>query len=402
MLVNLKGGRFVADTDVEVFVSYRVGGSMRLPAERVAVSAAETPAMVRQMTVERLRSELLALLQFTSCEENSSRIGEAKLREEVARLRKLGDAGAVRALEAFFKDMQGEVPLALDRKTLRRWGYHFLRSLLAAHRLRLCNNFKDPGVQEYATPLLRHYQYIANDVFNRLPPPAGTGSGIRIQEMSALNSTDNPCMHGDTLVHMADGSLKKAKDVQQGDQVLTGLPARSATAASPSNSSSESAMVLCVVKTLCSGGQASLVTLPRSGLRVTPYHPVFVGGRWQFPVDLAAATVQACEAVYSFVLAGSRHSSVLINDVPCISLGHGITDDPVAAHPYFAQAALQDLYHMPGWEQGCITFKPGCLLRQPSPADGVHPGLVCGFDSTKAVPAAAISPMTSYVDSVFC
>ena len=80
----------------------------------------------------------------------------------------------MRALEAFFKDMQGEVPLALDRKTLRRWGYHFLRSLLAAHRLRLCNNFKDPGVQEYATPLFRHYQYIANDVFNRLPPPAGT------------------------------------------------------------------------------------------------------------------------------------------------------------------------------------------------------------------------------------
>ena len=57
---------------------------------------------------------------------------------------------------------------------------------------------------------------------------------------------------------------------------------------------------------------------------------------------------QDCDAVYSFLLKGNS-TAMIINGITCITLAHGITDDPVAKHAYF----------------GSDKVRPRCNVRRP-------------------------------------
>jgi len=281
------------------------------------------------------------------------------------------------AIQGLLKDLEGQVTEALSRDDyFTKWGVHYLPSLANAHLLQICNNFKDPGVQFYGGKLFQKLRDHADEVFNRLPPPvpkpspyASYGgsshfSGFTyapVSSMSVYNSSSNPCFHGDSTVLMADGSLKKVKEVAKGDLVMS--------------SNRKSAHVLCVVKTHCEGNKAVLVELP-GGLLVTPFHPVQQQAKWVYPLDVAPVQERPCEAVYSFVLA-SEHT-MLINGTACVSLGHNLEGE-VVGHPYFgSQLVVEDLKKMKGWSGGLVQFKSGCLVRdrQSSLVCSLNPELV--------------------------
>jgi len=177
---------------------------------------------------------------------------------------------------------------------------------------------------------------------------------------------------------MANGELRAAQSIRQGDLVRTLGDKQVAT-------------VRCVVKALCQDGVSELVQLP-GGLKLTPYHPVLLPTpgtklhKWQFPIDLGPVREVRCPAVFNFVL--SHGHALVINGLPCVTLGHGFTQDcwppatptqasvepasspssssGVVAHQYFGtEAVVKDLQQMRGWPSGLVQFAPGCLLRHP-------------------------------------
>lgn len=269
------------------------------------------------------------------------------------------------SIQGLLQDLEGQTTEALSRDDyFTKWGVHYLPSLVNAHLLQMCNNFKDPGIQLYGGKLFQKLRDHADEVFNRLPPPAPKPSPYAsyassyggnnfsnftyapVSSMSVYNSSANPCFHGNAVVQMADGSFKNVKDVAKGDLVMS--------------LNRKSAQVLCVVKTHCEGNRALLVELP-GGLLVTPFHPVQQNGKWVHPLNVAPVQEHACNAVYSFVLA-SEHT-MLINDVACVSLGHNFEGE-VVGHPYFgSQLVVEDLKKMKGWSDGLVQFKSGCLVR---------------------------------------
>merc|ERR1719273_2403760 len=137
------------------------------------------------------------------------------------------------------------------------------------------------------------------------------------------------------------------KDLKKGDSIWT--PGGKAT-------------VLCVVKTNMPTGKCDLVSLPKSDLLLTPWHPVRLKGVWKFPADVSCITTQKCDAVYSFVL-DSQHVMV-INNVECVTLGHNFTENKVVAHPYFgSRKIVDDLKNCDGWQIGLIEFGGPSLTR---------------------------------------
>jgi len=75
-------------------------------------------------------------------------------------------------VQAILEDMRGQCYEALSRfDWFAKWGAHYLPSIMLAHRLQQCNNFKDPGVQFYGGKLFEKIRDDADDVFNELPPP---------------------------------------------------------------------------------------------------------------------------------------------------------------------------------------------------------------------------------------
>merc|ERR1719461_1036649 len=74
-------------------------------------------------------------------------------------------------------DATGQATEAISREDwFKKWGGHYLPSLMFAHKMQQCNNFKDPGVQGYGGMLFRTMREKADDKFNSLPAPKASGA----------------------------------------------------------------------------------------------------------------------------------------------------------------------------------------------------------------------------------
>jgi len=121
------------------------------------------------------------------------------------------------------------------------------------------------------------------------------------------------------------------------------------------------AKILCVIKNPVSKS-VELVQL-KSGLKITPWHPIRLNGVWTFPKDVGNSTKEnlSCDTVYNFVL--DKGHVVFVNDVECVTLGHGFKGD-VVSHPYFGtNLVIRDLQKMKGWNEGCVKVDSKHIVR---------------------------------------
>jgi hypothetical protein len=126
--------------------------------------------------------------------------------------------------------------------------------------------------------------------------------------------------------------------------------------------------VQCIVRTVSPNGKFDIVTLPDSGLKVTPFHPVHVGGRWQFPINVAGRqlAVESHEAVVSFLLE-DRAPTMLIDDTVVITPSG-------RARVLWHRACVESLSQLKGYAQGLVQLCSGeCLVRS------AQNGRVCGL-----------------------
>jgi len=220
-------------------------------------------------------------------------------------------------------------------------------------------------MQNYGGAAFDSLRTSADKIFMNLGPPKpsreiydnSTGARCSASVMSGAAysrtyyNNSNGCFAGDCVVAMFDGSCKLVERVRKGDVVRT-PEGRAAT-------------VDCVVKTLTEDGRCDMVLLD-NGLKSTPYHPILWKGSWTFPKDVKAATVGSkVPAVYSFAME-NRDAAMIINGVSCITLAHGIQDDPVASHSYFGtEAIVDDLKKLGGaaWKNGLVVLDYGAMRR---------------------------------------
>ena len=177
--------------------------------------------------------------------------------------------------------------------------------------------------------------------------------------MRMFHNSDNACFHGAGIVAMADGSTKRVDEVRKGDAVDGG------------------AAVVCAVRTRCENGVTDLVEID-GRLKVTPWHPVRTSGCTAtdlsansvaspccFPINHPGGTLitdAPCSAIYSFVL--SRGHEMTIDDVGCVTLGHGIELDPVASHPFWGtHEVVRAIMQLEGSETGLVELEANCVVR---------------------------------------
>jgi len=270
-------------------------------------------------------------------------------------------------VKALLEDVLGQSTEAVSRHDWYwRWGVHYLPSVLFAHKLQICNNFKDPGVQVYGGELFQSIREEADEIFCKIPAPKPTarrsyGGGYSAApsapvSMAAYHDSSAVCVDGTCWAELANGERRRVAELAKGDRLR--------------GREGEEAELVCLVRTACEGGRARLVEL-EGGLRLTPYHPVLAGGAWRFPAELAEAKELPCEAVYSFVVRGAP--AVAVAGVACAALGHGLSEGALA-HPYFAgERVLEDVAGYAGFKDGLVELPRGALLRDP------ETGLICSL-----------------------
>lgn len=301
-------------------------------------------------------------------------------------------AAADPRVKALVQDLEGEVALALSSaEAFAAWGVHYLPSLARAHTLQYCHNFKDPGVQSYATPAFVQQRDKATAIFASLPAPTGIVSYIPGMEpvgqvtapqvvqvnMSRFTDDAGSCFWGDSKILMADGTKKVVKELKPGDEVRT--------------QAGTGARIVLIVRSEVTP-DTRLVRL--RDLLITAFHPVWWSdGNYILPVYVSdaqgtvsnweKATGKSIPYVYSVALdtALMRDGSssnpaefcVIVDDVPVITLAHGSTH-PVLFHPFFGTRNVLDaLTSHASFKNGIATLEPGSAVRDPMT------GLICGF-----------------------
>jgi hypothetical protein len=257
-------------------------------------------------------------------------------------------------IQDLITDLSGEVTQALTKKeTYDKWGAHFFPSIVRAHLLQQCNNFKDPGVQNYGGEMFTAIRDNLDDIFVKLPPPKPSVKHVnkpapQVANMQVFHNQYGGCFAGSCVVEMADGSFKLVQEICKNDEVMGPY--------------GKAARVSLVVKYMGGNLRPKMVEF-EGGLIITPYHPVKFGDRWYFPGDLREAKEFNLNVVYDFVL--ESHHIMKINGVQCVTLGHGFQDD-VVKHSYFGtDAIIKDLRQLNGWNEGVVSVTSDLVQRNP-------------------------------------
>lgn len=252
-------------------------------------------------------------------------------------------------IKDLLKDIKEQITLGLtNNEYYKKWGKHYIPSIVRAHLLEQCTNFKDPGLQHFGGKHFNNLRDIMDEIFLKITPPKPTHKKSAANFTGNMNTFYDPvgaCFDGNCIVEMADGSLKLVKDLNKGDKI---------------KSPNQSSQIVCVVKTHCLNNKNNLVEL-ESGLKITPWHPIRLNGKFIFPCELEKVKEFECPAVYSFLL-DSGHT-MMINDVECVALAHGF-QGPVVSHPYFGtEAVINDLIKCEGWDRGLVELDHNSIMR---------------------------------------
>ncbi|CAK0830714.1 unnamed protein product [Prorocentrum cordatum] len=178
-------------------------------------------------------------------------------------------------------------------------------------------------VAQESTLLADEAQMESRPAWNRRPSYGGSAPAAPAAptNMAAYNDRYGVCIDASSFAQLANGEMCPVGRLRKGDRV-----------AGPDGAV---AQVQCLVQTACASGRAWLAALP-GGARVTPYHPVHVGDKWCFPVEVADVSEVPCQAVCSFVVEGAP-AVLLQGGVAAVALGHGLAEG-AAEHPYFGGA----------------------------------------------------------------
>ncbi|CAF1946976.1 unnamed protein product [Rotaria magnacalcarata] len=254
--------------------------------------------------------------------------------------------------DAFVKDLladlTGQVQEALGNKAwFKKWGLHFLPSLTRAHLLQYCNNFKDPGVQHYGRgTLFSTVRDEMDTIFCSLPAPKRskqTGAAIN---MTVFHNAAGGCFHGECKVRLMNGTSKLIKNVKPGDRMAP-----------------HGGMVNYVIKTKCQNEKAKMVVID-NGLIITAWHPIRLHQQWIMPCSLVSAPTEiSCKEVYNFAL--DQGHTIFVNDIECVTLGHGFKEDIVRHAYYGTQRVIEDLRQLDSEQNksGIIEITEDELIR---------------------------------------
>ena len=271
----------------------------------------------------------------------------------------------------------GQVSKAVSRPDwFSKWGMHYIMSLLRAHELGVCHNYKDKSVQVYSNDAFNTDRVRIDGIFCTLVV-VRTGS-VPYQRTSSYASTyastSTParapapvrtpvevfyggCVTDNTLVSCCvDDSDKKT--FQERIDKLTMYPDVRLEGG---------AFIRCVVRRMLPTGTQMIRFRNSDGtivLQITPWHPVASVDTWAFPMDIKGGepyTLTEPTLVYTLVLekGGPQWFTVgafAKGGYKCAPLGHGNVTDPVLSHPYFSSKVLDDLKQMEGWNSGFISL----------------------------------------------
>ena len=166
------------------------------------------------------------------------------------------------------------------------------------------------------------------------------------------NFDDGGWFWGDSVVKMADGQRKQVKELRKGNTVMC-------------DGNGGTANVVCVLVMPVHRGSIQIIDFNDRTKTITQ-HPILFSDS-----KIGRKKLRECKYVYNVFLDGG--GTILVNDIPCVALGHGLEEE--VPHEFWGNRdALVDALCGIGTEQ----FEEGRVLVSGIVRDA-KTGRVCGL-----------------------
>jgi hypothetical protein len=205
------------------------------------------------------------------------------------------------------------------------------------------NNYLDPDC-ENCKKLIKEkkYQQMISYVKNKVHYTRGYYQKVRqyFEEQRKIG-----CFGPDSNVLMSDGSYKQIQYITRNDKVWT------------PDGPSDVEFLITLGSNLTNRNMCKL-----NNTWITPNHPVFKDGIWEFPITLTPSIMMYMPIVYNLIL--SNGHIIDVGGVLCCTLGHGIKGN-VIGHDFFGDknAILNSIKNQPGFAEGLPVFKNAIGIR---------------------------------------
>ena len=247
----------------------------------------------------------------------------------------------------------------------KKWGEFYLDQLSGSLNKQIKPNFKDAACA-FGGEIFEEIVDKASDIFDTLPPPTPSLLNRRSIynnnatsnyssnyypnysqrapiNMAAFNNAGGGCFDINSKISMADGSKKLAKDLKKDDLILT-------ITKEGDYSISD---VLCVVETKIDSKEREMCKIDE--LYITPWHPIKYNNEWVFPENIVKSKLVKCESMITLVL--KTDHILIVDDIPCISLGHNYKDSILNHSFYGTSKVIEFLSKQDGWNNGHIILE---------------------------------------------
>lgn len=245
------------------------------------------------------------------------------------------------------EDLMTEVSAAITSKdAFDKWGCHYIRSMITAHKNRRSFNFKDKGPQVYDSDMIKEMKTQIDEIAKTVDPPIQsllyqsvyTNAPAPVVTRQTFDNTFNNayggCFGGYGIVSMDNNTTKYVKDLVKGNKLHNG------------------ATIECVV-TFTNCVVQKMKTL--NDLVITPWHPIYVYYVWKFPADYEPTSDKFMEdKVYTFIL--DKNHMIEINGVEACTLGHNFKG-PVIEHEFYGtNVVVNDLKKFQDYNKGLVEL----------------------------------------------
>jgi len=198
--------------------------------------------------------------------------------------------------------------------------------------------------------------------------------------MTRWNNRHGGCFAGECQVLLESGKKVALQELRRGMQVTTPKGTRRVGA---------------VLRIAIEGGRLMMCRIGE--LKVTPWHPICVDGKWVFPADVVEAQLEECDTVYTVLLEADTDvdaHAFEVEGVTAVTLGHGLVASKGAdarAHPFFGSytKVLDSLKDLAGFESEDGVAHCAGVHRDSA-------GLICGF----AKPAVEVTNLGPFARSL--
>lgn len=162
------------EANVEVTLEYTALGG------KACSASAKLSSEVGELDVQMNRSAFVDTLARIKPAAEEDIAGAQKLLTTLAQQVSESSSAAEDRVKALLEDILGQCLEAVQKEEYwTKWGRHYVPSVMFAHKLQQCNNFKDPGVQCYGSDLFSDLRDVADACFNKLPAPSVTPARYR-------------------------------------------------------------------------------------------------------------------------------------------------------------------------------------------------------------------------------